>query len=160
MKIRLFGLAVVVVALAVIVNALALSTASITNKLSVPLTTTDAALIAFEAPTTPDSDITLVATGANQMTVTVDTGIQPNSTYVFDQVFKITNNSADNVLLGVAYPGTTGLTITMVNSSGGADINGLVLNAGLSVDVKMSVVADNTAASLAAGDLVISATKQ
>lgn len=159
MKTRLLGLAVVMVALAVIVNALALSSASVTNKLSIPVTTTDTALIAFEAPTTPDADITLTAVGANQMTVSVDTGIQPNSTYVFDQVFAVTNNSGNAVTLGVTYPATTGLTITLANAAGGADLNGLSLGIGASVNVKMTVVAAAGAASLVNGDLIISATR-
>ncbi|HWI63373.1 MAG TPA: hypothetical protein VNT75_16170 [Symbiobacteriaceae bacterium] len=160
MKMRILGFGVVLVALAFIVNALALSSAQVTNKLTIPVTTTDNALIAFKAPTSLDSDITLTATGANQMAITVQDGVQPNSTYIFDQVFRITNNSADNVVLGVTFPSTTGLTITLANSVGGATIAGMVLNAGSSIDVKMTVVADGTATSLTNGDLVISATKQ
>lgn len=159
MKTRLLGLAVVLVALAVIVNALALSSASVTNKLTIPVTTTDQALIAFTAPDSADGDITLTAVGANQMVVAVDTGVQPNSTYVFDQVFKITNNSADNVTLGLTPPTATGLTITLADAATDTNISGLVLNSGLSINVKMTVVADGTAASLNTGDLVVSATR-
>lgn len=163
MKIRLFGLAVVVVALAVIVNALALSSANVTNKLTLDVKTTDNALIAFSTPTALDSDISLTAAGANQMSFTVNTGVQPNSTYVFDQVFKITNNSNDNVILGATFPSATGLTITLANTIGGTNLVGMTLNSGASVDVRMTVVADGTAttaSSLTNADLVISATKQ
>ena len=162
MKVRLFGLAVVVVAMAVIVNALALSSASVTNKLTLAVTTTDDALIAFETPTALDSDISLTAVGANQMSFAVDVGVQPNSTYVFDQVFRITNNSDDTVVLGATMPTATGLTITLANTIGGTNLVGMTLNSGASVDLKMTVVADNTAttaSSLTNADLVITATK-
>lgn len=144
MKTRFLGLAIVMVALAVLVNVLALSSASVDSNMTVNVVNTSTALIAMKVPTTPDSDVT-VSTASGILTVTFEDGLQPQSSYTFTPVFTITNNSDDNVTINVSTSGQpAGMTFTITDTSDTALGPAYSLIAGASVDVKM--VIDNTGA--------------
>lgn len=137
MKTRFLGLAIAMVALAVLVNVLALSSATVDSNMTVNVVNTSTALIAMSVPATPDSDLT-VSTGSGVLTVTFEDGVQPQSSYTFEPVFTITNNSDDNVTINVTTTGQpAGMTFTLTDSSDTALGPAFSLVAGASVDVKM-----------------------
>ncbi|HYF76761.1 MAG TPA: hypothetical protein VD973_06505 [Symbiobacteriaceae bacterium] len=103
MKSRLLGIAVVLVALAVIINALALESAEITNKVSIDVVGNAAALIGITAATgVQDPDVTVTDTN-KQAVITLPAlkGAQAASQYVFDAAFAIKNNSGDTVDISI-----------------------------------------------------------
>lgn len=135
---KLMGLAVTMVALAVTINALAFQTASVTNAMSITVSSTTSAGLAFDAPAgSPDG--ATVSTASNELSVTFTENVQPNSTYTFDPVFKITNNSSSAKTLGYSSSGFTGLTVVLYQTGTTNDLSGYSLGAGLSVEVKVSV---------------------
>lgn len=109
MKGKILGIAVIVVAMGVLVNALALTSASVKNNaVSVPVVATGSALVALTAPTTPDVDLTYGLDAGNQFMMTVKTGLQADSNYTFDPAFKITNNSGSATKISLPASVTTG----------------------------------------------------
>lgn len=112
MKVRLLGLAVVLVALAVIVNALAISSADVTNKVTVSVVGSKDALLAFDTTGADDQDLAVSGTSGGQMTITIDDGIQRNSNYTFSPAFKITNNSDYPLNLTIDDVVSNGVTVS------------------------------------------------
>lgn len=134
MKTRLLGLAVVLVALAVIVNALALESATINGtSLSANIVSSDSALIAIVGGAPQDSDIAFDGTGTTA-SISLEHGIQANSTYVFGHAFGIKNNSDDNVRVTVAVADGSGATLTLTPVDG----TGATLNSGSLTNIPLS----------------------
>lgn len=145
MKVRFLGLAVVLVALAVIVNALALSSATITSPLTVSVVNTDTALLAFSA-VSPGGDPDLTVSGnAASLSLAVQDGIQRNSSYTFAPAFMITNNSADTLNLTVSGTATNGVTITAAALTSGTHGSFTAVGPGKTVHVSLTFAADGTA---------------
>lgn len=159
MKKRLLGIAVLLVALAVIVNAMALSSAQVTSAMSIPIVNTSAALIALSAAASQDLDLN-VSIVDGQLLLAVEDGVQPYSIYTFDSAFKITNNSDDNVLVTISTSGTpAGVTLTFADGLNDP-ITSYLLNTATSVNVKLTV--DTGAATLATAGIsvVVTAARQ
>ena len=148
MKTRFLGLAVVFVALAVLVNVLALSTATVNSDLTVDVVNTTTALVALTTPIAPavlDSDVA-VSTASGIMAITLDHGLQPDSTYVFKSVFSITNNSDDAVNVTLSTTGTpAGMTITFKNLADDTVVSGTNMLAAGTMTVYMEIVTADTA---------------
>lgn len=159
MKTRLLGLAVLLVALGVIVNTLALSSASVTNSFTLPVVNTSAALIALDAADVQDSDMT-ASTATGQLVLTVATGVQPHSTYTFNGAFKITNNSTDAVEVTVTTSGEPANVTLSFADNVDAAITGYALASTASVNVKMTITTGAAALDPGASiDIVVSAVK-
>ncbi|HYF94731.1 MAG TPA: hypothetical protein VD969_21160 [Symbiobacteriaceae bacterium] len=144
MKSRLLGLAVVLVALAVIINALALQQADITSTFTVSVVGSGSALIAIAADTdgAQDGDIGVDDTTSGYAMLTVDTGLQPGSTYVFEKAFEIVNNSGDTVDItlpaDVYHPQQSGYTAKVSFAVASGDSLSDVVPTG-EVGVKMTI---------------------
>lgn len=152
---KLMGLAVTTVALAVTINALAFQTADVTNAMSITVSSTTVAGLAFDAPTgSPDG--ATVSTASNELSITFSENVQPNSTYTFDPVFKITNNGATSKTLGYSTSGFTGVTISLYQTGTSSDLAGYSLAAGASVEVKVGVTtATGTATGAKSGTIIV-----
>jgi hypothetical protein len=151
MKGKWFGIAIAVVALAVIVNVFALKSADVGgNKFSVTITdsTAVASLIQITSPTAAaDPDIAAVTSSGGKAVFAINNskGLQPDSSYTFDAVFAIKNNGSSNlhayVTMGALpadisaveiYP--AGGTLDLTDSA-----NKQVLNAGSAVNVAVKI---------------------
>lgn len=139
MKGKILGIAVIVVALGVLVNALALSSATVSNNaVNIPIVATNSALIAVQGGTDGDITFGTDATG-KQAKMTVSTGLQADSSYTFDSAFQVTNNSSSATKISIPNTITvSGVTVTLTDSAGAAITNTSV-PAGNSLGVKMAV---------------------
>lgn len=124
MKTRLLGLAVVLVAMGILVNALAVTKADVkTNALSFDIVNTSSALIGLKSGDNQDKDVSFVATGGTSgklASITIATGLQPGSSYVFQDAFQIVNNSANTNGVTVSLTDVTtvaGVTVKFFNST-------------------------------------------
>jgi hypothetical protein len=143
MKTRLLGLAVVLVAMAFIINALALTSADITGTtLSASIVNSSAALIAIDEGPSQDNDISF--TDGTNASISIP-GIQANSAYAFGQAFMVKNNSADDLYIDVIVTGGSGATLTLVSSPADTDLLNMPVTAGNSITFTMSVSAGNIA---------------
>jgi hypothetical protein len=91
---KLIGLAVLLVALAMVVNALAYSKATVKNTTSFNIDTTGSATLAIDkspAVTTPTPGLS-VDDADGYLKISISDTIQPNATYMYGPVFKIVNN--------------------------------------------------------------------
>jgi hypothetical protein len=144
-KTKFLGLAVVLVAMAAIVNALALSSATVSgSQFTIPVVNTNAALIAVKAPASPDSDLQITDTAtAFSLTVKGGFGVQDNATYTFDQAFQVKNNSQDAVNVNITSSGgPTGATLSLKNAADDSAIvpaTTIALSAGTAVNVNLVV---------------------
>lgn len=163
MSTRLFGVAVVLTALAAAMNAMAYRTAQVTNQANFALVNTTAAELAFGAPTTPDPGLTIDTTGGTLL-ITVNEDIQKKSVYTWNQTFKITNNATYPVTLSYAVVGASwpsGVTLKLYEAGTTTEISTNPLAAAASRDVDMELTVDNTAALAAAAtyDFTVTATR-
>ncbi len=158
---KLMGLAVTIVAIAVVINTLALSTGTVRNSVTISVVNTSSALIAIGLPTSSDLDLTLSSAGSYSMTI--EDGVQPDSTYIFKDAIKITNNSDNDITLAYSF-GTlpTGMTMVLKNSlTPFADISGISLTKGSSVDAYLEVATTSSTPTGAVNPtLTFTATKQ
>ncbi|HLN64629.1 MAG TPA: hypothetical protein VK464_24150 [Symbiobacteriaceae bacterium] len=160
MKVRLLGLAVVLVALAVIVNALAISSASVTNGVTVSVVATNAALLAFDTTGVGnDPDLAVSGTTTGSMTITIDDGIQKNSSYTFSPAFMIKNNSDDTLDISIPPVTVNGVTMTATAVAGGDVSSFTDVPAGKTVFVSLTLGADGSATTPTGFNLVVNATR-
>lgn len=156
MKTRILGLAVVIVAMAVIVNALALSSASISGTtMSIDIVNSGSALVGIGAPASPDSDLTITDNG--KLSLTVEHGVQASATYLFDQALQLTNRSDDAIDLTWSMSGLpAGMTINFYNDADGLPVTSpLAISANsAALNLRMEVVTTSGAAT-AAGNISI-----
>jgi hypothetical protein len=154
MKRKLLGIAVTIGALAVIVSALALKSATVTSNLSVSITNTTASLIAIDGAGA-DSDVTFDSTSGHAViTLPNSNGVQPGSTYTFYPAFNVTNNSASSKTITLTAGSTpTGVTLTFVDTNGATITPGALASAGsLPVGIKVDLT---TAAGLGDAPLTV-----
>ncbi len=145
-KAKFLGLAVVLVALAVLVNVLALSTATVNSGLTIDVVNTSSALVALSAPITPDPDVT-VSTATGILQLTVADGVQPDSEYTFSPVFTITNNSAAGITVDLTGSSTpAGMTLSFTEAGTANAMTAYALAAGASVSVAMNVASTSATA--------------
>lgn len=114
MKGKILGLAVIVVAMGVLVNALALTSATVKNNaINIPIVATDAALISIGAGSDVDVTFGTDPTG-KQAKISVGTGLQADSSYTFESAFVITNRSATATKITIPNTiSTSGVTVTL-----------------------------------------------
>ncbi len=162
---KLMGFAVVLVAMAVAVNALAFRTAVVTNGMSMTVDTTSASGLAFAAATVPDPGVSSVITDG-KLIITVNDKMQPDSIYTYEDVVKITNNSGATVTLSYSTAGLTGGTTLALKTPANADISGTTLASATSLEVKMVVTVPSTfvtnggtLAAAQSGSIIITATR-
>jgi hypothetical protein len=154
------GLAVLVVALIMAINAFAYRTASVTNGFSITVDSTNNAALAIDAPTTPDPGITATISGG-KMNLTVNEKVQPDSVYSFEDVLKITNKTGYPVTLAHSFTGgASGLTVTLTRHDG-SPLG--VLPAGQSIECKLTVATTagygGSLGAITSGSLVIDGTR-
>jgi hypothetical protein len=154
------GLAVILVALIMAINAFAYRTASVTNDFSITVDSTNNAALAIDAPTTPDPGITATIS-AGKMNLTINEKVQPHSDYLFEDVLKIKNNTGYPVNLSYSFTGgASGLTVTLRRADGSALGT---LPAGQSIEcellVSTSATYGGTLGAVTSGSLVIDATR-
>jgi hypothetical protein len=160
MKRKFLGLAVTIGALAVIVSALALQSATVTNLVSVPITTTGSSLISIVTPAAPviDSDLAYTVTSGQAVISLVGAnGLQPGSSYTLTPAFNVKNNSANSVAITLG-TGTlpTGVTVSFVNENGVAIVGPTTLaNAIPTLKVGFKIDVDTTAALVAGASLPV-----
>ncbi|HLO04916.1 MAG TPA: hypothetical protein VK191_17545 [Symbiobacteriaceae bacterium] len=159
MKRKSVGIAVVLAALAVLVNVFALKSATVNNDLSLKITNTTTSLIAIDG-VGADSDVTF-SSGAGYASITLPTGangLQPNSSYTFYPVFNVKNNSGvsrDITLSDTTSPAPAGVTLTFVDTNGNAIApgttvtTGSTLPVGIKIDLTTSAVIGTTPLTIA-----------
>jgi len=145
---KLMGLAIVLVALAVAINALAFKSAEVTNAATFTVSATDSAALAIKAATTPGTGFTASNLGTGFLTLAITDNMQPNSKYKFSGVFKISNTTASNIT-GVGYtttfPAAVG-TITLLDASDSTPLsNETLATPGGAIDVDMEITLLSTA---------------
>lgn len=168
---KLLGLSVVLVALAVVINALAFKSATVTNPTSFTVSSTTSAALSF-------SD-TLVGGATRSNGVTVDIvdrqlsidftdNFQPNSRYRYLNVFNVGKAAGiPDVTLGVDTSDVpTGVTVNLYKAGGGFgggnQLSGAVIDGvtNTSYNVDMEIIVDATYAGVGgAFDLVITGTQ-
>lgn len=138
MKGKILGIAVIIVALGVLVNALALSSATVKNNaISIPIVATNSALIAIQGGTDGDLTFGVDATG-KQAKVTVNTGLQADSSYTFNSAFVVANNSSSATNITIPQTITvSGVSVDLTQTSG-EPITAVAVNA-TPLTVKMVV---------------------
>lgn len=146
---KVMGLAIVLVALAVAINALAFNTASVTSSATFTISGTGSAALGIDTHGTPGTGFTVGGTSNSYATIAIADQMQPNSTYTFTNVFLIENNnpggSGRNINLSAisfspALP--AGLTVTLYKSGTGDLIgtgSAVSVAAGASMSVDMTV---------------------
>jgi hypothetical protein len=141
MKVRLLGLAVVLVAIAAIVNALALSEATIKNGFSISVENTTNAMIALAPAAGNDKDVDVETAANGYLELSFADGFQRNSTYKFSPAFKITNNSKETVDMAVTFTSTAAEKITVTAAAvAGGDVQSFTdVPPGKSVFVELTV---------------------
>jgi hypothetical protein len=126
MKRKFVGIAVVLAALAVLVNVFALNSAGVTNDLSFTIANTEDAMIAITQGTDPDVGWDNTA-GYAKLSLP-SAGFQPNSTYFFYPAFNVVNNSvtSKNITLVTTGSVPSGVTISYVRADGTTPAGGTV----------------------------------
>lgn len=118
-KRKSIGIAVVIAALAVLVNVFALKSATVSNNMSLKVTNTTTSLIAITGASV-DSDVTFSSAGG-YATISLPSGangVQPNSSYTFYPIFTVENNSGSSRNITIASSSLpTGVSLTFVDSS-------------------------------------------
>lgn len=149
---KVMGLAIVLVALAVAINALAFKTATVQNAATFTVSATNAAALAIEADATPGTGFTTAGIGTGYLTLTIDDNMQPNSVYTFDDVFKITNKASNTTtsITGINYS-LSGLdaaiaTVKLLDSADGTQVSNETLASGASITVDLEITVLSTAA--------------
>lgn len=139
---KLMGLAVVLVALAVAVNALAFKTANVTNTSSITVDTTSSAALKITAGTGSGFSSNIGANG--YLDIVFSQKMQPNSDYLFGPVFTVTNTNTALVNLSYTVSGNAnGLQVELYkDAAGGALPATLAANTGnTDVYIKVTVPA-------------------
>lgn len=110
---KVMGLAIVLVALAVAINALAFSSAKVHNATTLTIKATKDAAVGIDAITSGEgTGFTVSGTSTGAMTLDIDDVMQPNSEYRFSKVFQITKGStADITLLAPTITAGTGFDL-------------------------------------------------
>lgn len=145
---KLMGMAVILVALAATISALAYNTATVSNGFSMTVAYTGAALDVQPA-TGVDSGIQAMAS-KGYVNITMNDKIGQNSTYVYDPVIKIKNNTSDPVKVYLDFTPAlpSGMTVDFCDGSGclaGASFPvSANFTAGQERTFKMTVTTDNT----------------
>lgn len=142
---KLLGLAVVLVAMAVAINALAFKTADVTNNMALKIVGTETAALAMLPGTGDGAGSVVGADGI--LKIALAKFPQPGSTYVFDDVFRVKNNAAASrtitlpasVLLGT----TTQVTVSFVNSAG-TPVTSVVVGAGATENIGLKIITPDT----------------
>lgn len=145
MKRKSISIAIVIAALAVLVNVFALKSASVANRLSVSITNTASSLIAITG-TGVDSDITFDSTSGQAVLTLPTNGMQPGSSYTFYPAFQIKNNSSASRSISLSASSLpSGVTLSFVDNSGNP-IGATTLTVGnsLSVGIKVDVATGAT----------------
>lgn len=155
MKRKALGIAVVLAALAVLVNVFALKSATVNNNLSLNVTNTTTSLIAITG-TGADSDVTF-SSGNGYAEITLPTGangVQPNSNYTFYPVFNVVNNSGASRTITLGTTATpTGVTVSFVDAAGDPLTPGSLSSTGsLPVGIKVTLT---TAATLGSAPITV-----
>jgi|GEM_PF-2890488 len=126
---KVMGLAIVLVALAVAINALAFRTATITNTAKITVVKTNGAAVALDVPVDIGTGVS-ANVDANYLTIDITDAMQPNSVYEFAKVLSLTNNTGRIV----------NITSLVMTFDGGThdgqtlDANGIHLEFALSTD--------------------------
>lgn len=137
---KVMGLAIVLVALAVAINALAFKTASVTNQAHLTISASKSAALSIDAAASPGTGFQILGHDTNSMELTIQDQMQPNSTYLFSNVFRIIDNAQSGTvtLAAPVINGLAGATVTLYKAgtatlaggtvSGGTTIGGTTLN--------------------------------
>lgn len=157
---KVMGLAVVLVALAVAINALAFKTASVTNSASFTISASKDAALGIDAGTTPGTGFTLSGQNTGAATLTIDDNMQPNSVYTFGQVFKLVNHANSGSITLTGYTATVtggGATIKLYKAGTSDEIGAgtaITLGVGGSMDVDMEVTVTGAAGAKSASIVI------
>lgn len=136
---KFMGLAVVLVAMAVMVNTLAFKTAQVTNGLSLTVDTTGNAELAVSASASQDPGIS-TAVSNGKFTITIADVMQPDSVYTYTESFVVTNSSASSITLTCSASGFTGgVTADLLDTSNASLCGGTALAAAGSQTVRIRV---------------------
>lgn len=150
---KVLGLAIVLVALAVAINALAFKSASVTNSASFTVSATNAAALAIEAGGTPGTGFSTAGITDGSLTLTINDKMQPNSTYKFSEVFKVTHKATStNSITGVGYTvsvpaGFQASDIKLYETGGSTELSNKTLTSGapsVTLDLEIHVPAGVT----------------
>jgi hypothetical protein len=157
---RLMGLAVALVAGAVVINALAFSTATVTNATTFTVSSTNTAAIGITAAAFPGSGFSTSFTN-NYLELAITNNMQPNSVYKFSNVLTVTNNTdtAATVNYSLTSP-PTGVTVRLLEAGTSTELTNKALAgaAAVTVDVEITLSTATTTGAKSM-DLVISATQ-
>lgn len=149
---KVMGLAIVLVALAVAINALAFKTASVTNSATLTVAATQGSALGIDVGTAPGSGFG-TDFASNYLKLTIADKMQPNSTYTFNDVFKIKHGAseASTAITGIDYltnlPASVGTIRLMVGATelGDTGANSLA-NSSATMDVDLEITIKDTAA--------------
>lgn len=140
---KLMGAAVVVVGLAVALNALAFKTASVTNAASFTVSATQSAALAIEAAAPAGTGFTTNGLATGYLTLSIDDQMQPNSIYKFANVFQITNKAANTTtsITGINYTAAVdpNVVVKLYKAGTPQELTNETLAAAASVAVDMEI---------------------
>lgn len=144
---KFMGLAVVLVAMAVMVNTLAYKTAVVTNGMTITVDTTGSAKLAVAAAAAPDPGLGTSVTNG-KLTLTINDKMQPDSVYTFQDAFQVTNSDAANAItLTCSTSGFSGVgvTVTILDSTDASICGpGKVIAASGTQQFRLQVSVDST----------------
>lgn len=147
---KLMGLAVLLVALAVTMNALAFKTVVVTNPATLTVTGTGTAALAISAATTPGVGFAASEGGGGnqrQWYINFQSAMQPNSVYTYSGVMKVSASTTDgNVTISnVTATAPAGILVEVLRTGTTTPLQGAVIEAGTpSWDVDVRVTVDPT----------------
>jgi hypothetical protein len=149
---KLMGLAVVLVALAVAVNALAFKTANVSNTSSITVDATNAAALKITAGTGSGFTSTIGANG--YLDLVISQKMQPNSDYLFGPVFTVTNTNGAIVNLSYTVSGNTnGVQIDLFKDANGGALPATLAATSGATDVYVKVTVPDTFVGTGGGTL-------
>jgi hypothetical protein len=139
---KFMGLAVVLVALAVTLNALAFSTAKVTNSATFTVAATGSAALAISS--TPGTGLSADVT-SNYLKLTVNDKMQPNSTYLFSNAITTTNKSSGAINLTGYSATANGVTVKLYKAGTNTELGAVgaqslaTANDSLTFDMEVTV---------------------
>ena len=128
---KVMGLAVIIVALAAVMNAMAYKTATVTNPTSFTVTSTTGAALAFSKAdnegTGFQTSVPDAGSNQRQLQIIITDNMQPGSVYKFTNVFSVTNAISGAVVDLTYSPDALGQGITVQLLANGVDLKSTTL---------------------------------
>lgn len=164
---KVMGLAIVLVALAVAINALAFNTANVTSQATFTISGSGAAALGIDTSGSSTTGFSVTGTSNSYATIAITDPMQPYSTYTYEDVFKVENNNPGGSdreidITSISFNPVLPTGVTMSLTVGGtalADIPNIAPGGSVLVDISVTLGSNTTAQGLQTIGIVINGTE-